>query len=370
MTIETLAPAAMSVVSVGDTPRDFAGWQRVLQRLFAKAPALYDGLTTVALGAAIAAACEDGEVTQLTIRTGSGPHQVKLHPVVGPTGGVHAVRLWLGPASVEPPPVPEAAGVVWDAETQTLLLSREITRLVHGVSDDQYVPRISVAEFFQQVSFDRHADMLDLFYSPEPDGRLQCDVAVGLDTDRPAKWRITGRYRPTEHGDGAWLLIEAAISDDRVARPTLERAGLREAHRRSGTYLAVIQLEHANIAHWLTDPAPWIRWDYLFRPADVFHPDDRDRLIGIGDRLGSGDTAGITVRTLGYWGGYSETSLLLSAYPECSNRQRALAQLVSVAGYLPTSPPQAREDVAALAVRGYDDQLRHRRGGMSRTAMW
>jgi hypothetical protein len=218
---------------------------------------------------------------------------------------------------------------------------------------------MSIAEVFQRMSsFDRHAELLDLLYGPEPGGKLQFDVTMSDLAGRPGRWRISIRARDDERTRGAWWLIEdISAASAPVQWPTLEQVGLREAHRRAGTHLAVVQVEHTAISHWLTDPAPWIRWDYLFRPVDAFHPDDRGQLARLGDSLGAGDTTGVVVRALNYSGGYTPTSLLLYPYPGYSKRQLAIAQLVRVPD-VPMLEPEQRTPGAETPI-GYDDQLRH-----------
>ncbi|WP_433602226.1 GAF domain-containing protein [Nocardia sp. CA-135953] len=363
ITIETLTPEAMSVASVGDAPRGFADWQRVLQRLMARTPALYDSLKTRSLIDAIRAARDEAEEVDLTLATGSGPHALRIRPVFGPGGDVHAVRLWMGSATATCPELPPAVGAIWDLDTQTIQQPIGATRLT-GNSAEQHVPVMSIAELFHRISaFNRHAEVLDLLYSPTAGDRLQFEVTVTDGPERPGRWRISIRARDDARTHGAWLLIEDVTSDNELSEwPTLERVGLREAHRRAGTHLAIVQTERASISHWLTDPAPWIRWDYLFRPVDVFHPDDRVRLMALSDRLQSGDTAGVTVRALNYGGGYTPTSLLLYPYPGYPSRQLAIAQLVRVADDMPMleSGRNALETPQGQAPIGYDDQLQYR----------
>ncbi|MEU6560598.1 GAF domain-containing protein [Nocardia nova] len=363
ITIETLMPDVMTVASVGETPREFAGWQRVLQRILAKMPAVYDSLTTAGLADALYAARDRAEEADLRIPTRAGHHELKLRPVFGPAGDVHAVRLWIGPAAAVTPDPRPAVGAIWDLGSQTLQQPSGITRLP-GVPVEEYAPRMSIAEVFHRMTaFDRHSEVLDLLYEPTVGAKMQFDVAVPHDSGRPGRWRVSVRARDDERTRGAWWLIEDMSSEDQPASwSTLERVGLREAHRRAGTHLAVIELEHTSISHWLTDPAPWIRWDYLFQPVDVFHPDDRARLIDLGGRLAAGDTAGVTVRALNYGGGYTPTSMLLYPYPGYSARQLAIAQLVRVADDVPVLEPHrdGSDPRHHRAPIGYDDQLRHR----------
>ena len=363
VTVETLAADGMSVASVGSQPREFASWQRLLQRQLAKMPALYDNLSTARLTEIVQTARAHAEDVDLRVPTGAGPHDLRVRPVFGPAGDVHALRVWLGPTGSRVPPAYPAVGAIWDLESQLVQLPSGITRL-WGVCAEEYVPATSIAELFHRVSgFDRHAEVLDLLYGPEPGDKLQFDVAVTDGPGRTGQWRITIRARNDARTRGAWLLFEDITAESSPpVWPTLERVGLREAHRRAGTHLAVVQLEHTSISHWLTDPAPWIRWDYLFRPTDVFHPDDHADLIAIGEKVRAGETAELTVRALNYAGGYTPTSMLLYSYPGFSGRQLAIAQLVRAAGQLPMLDVYRNAAQSNTSI-GYDDQLRHRLAG-------
>ncbi|MFI7665874.1 GAF domain-containing protein [Nocardia sp. NPDC049526] len=349
-TVETLAPGVASVASMGEASRNFASCDRVVQRLLAKSPAFYDTLTTRDISGMIRLVHLRGEDMDLTIPTGAGPHKLMLRPVLGPAGDVHAVRLWLGPAAAPIPPLRPAVGLIWELDTQLIHQPIGLRRLC-GVEDQEYVPRRSIAELFHRISkFDRHVEVLDLLYGPVPGHKLQFDVIVTSGSARRGQWRITMRARDDERTRGAWWLIEDTTSDTMPSMaPTLDHVGLREAHRRAGTHLAIVQLEHTTISHWLTEPAPWVRWDYLFRPVDVFHPGDRARLVDLGGRLASGDATEVTVRTLNYGGGYTPTSLLLYPYPGYSVRRLTIAQLVFIGDDLPFTQPSKPV--------GYDEQL-------------
>ncbi|MGV9411248.1 GAF domain-containing protein [Nocardia sp. NPDC003693] len=363
ITAETLAADAITVASVGGAPRDFAALQRVVQRQLAKTPALYDGVTTAVIVEAVGFAQRRGEDMELTVPTRSGPHRLRIRPVLGPAGDIHAVRLWLGPAA-SPCAVPgPAVGAIWDLATQTLAVPSGIIELA-GVSAEEFVPRMSIAQLFQRLpDFHRHVEVLDLLFDPTPGAKLQFDATVTDGAGHRGRWRITIRARDDERGPGAWWLIEDVTTEQDAAHgPPLECIGLREAHRRAGNCLAVVELEHGGIVHWLTDPAPWVRWDYLFRPGDVFHPQDRGKLRELRERVRAGETAGATVRTLGYSGGHEPTSLLLYPYPGYSSRSLAIGQFIRAVENFPQFAPIApdAEESNGGAPIGYDQQLRHR----------
>src|SRR6266702_6798948 len=175
VSIETLAPDTLSVASVGEAPREFAGWERVVQRLLTKMPAIYDGLSTARIAEAIGTVRDRAQALDRRIRTGAGPYLMRLRPVFGPAGDVHAVQLWLGPDGAPAPEPPAAVGAVWDLDTQAVRLPSGITALP-GMSPQEYVPAMSIAEIFQRLSaFDLHAEVLDLLYAPKPGDQMQFD---------------------------------------------------------------------------------------------------------------------------------------------------------------------------------------------------
>ncbi|MFB8281088.1 GAF domain-containing protein [Nocardia colli] len=368
-TIETLTPGVMSIATVGTSPRDFADCRRVLQRLLAKTPALYDGVTTLGIADIVHSVRERAEDVEFEIGTGSGRHELLARPVFGPAGDVHAVRLWVGSLAETVSSPGGAVGVIWDLATQTLQLPSGIASLT-GFSAEEYVPTMSIAELFQRMpTFDRHAEVLDLLYDARPGDKLQCDVTVSQGAGRPGRWRISMRARDDIRTRGAWLLIEDVTSDDApLSWMTLERAGLREAFRRQGTHLAVVQVEHTSISHWLTEPAPWIRWSYLFRPVEVFHPDDRDRLTATRERLSSGESAEVIVRTLDHRGGYGRTSVSLFPYPGYANQHLAIARLEPVHAQSAGGTDETDSDTDVTPM-GYDDHFRRVAAMQNRVCM-
>src|SRR5262245_33864928 len=97
VTVETLAPTVMSVVTVGDAPREFVGLQRVVQRLLPKQHAIRDAITTQGLIDVVETTRRHGQEFVHEITTRARRYRIVSRPVLGPGGEVHAVRFWLGP---------------------------------------------------------------------------------------------------------------------------------------------------------------------------------------------------------------------------------------------------------------------------------
>ncbi len=336
VTVETLSADAMSAVSVGGEARDFAAWQRVVQRLLGKTPSAYDSLSTTRVGELIRAVRDEVREVAVRVRTRTGVVQLHAHPVLGPVGDVHAVRLWVGPDRSRLPQPRPAVGGIWDLSAQTIRLPAGVTQL-SGMTARDYAPSMSIAELFHRwPNFDGHAAVLDLLYEPKPGGTLQFDVPVGASV----RWRVSIRARDDERTRGAWWLIEEVCSEGVLPWPSgLEQVALREAHRRAGTHLAMLQVGHASISHWLTDPAPWVRWNHLVSPVDVFHPEDRDRLTDTETCLQTGEKVRMTVRVLNNSGAYVPTRLSLYGYPGYSARRLAIIEFESAVDEMAAARP-------------------------------
>lgn len=328
--VETLAPGALSVATVDGDKRGFASVQRVVQRLLAKSPALYDSITTRTVIEVIRSSRDKVERVQLEISTTTITYRLIAVPVLGPTGLAHAVQFWLGRADEEVDPPRRAFGMTWDLDTQTMLQSDAMAEMFGRDRDGHGASATSIAELFHRASrLDRHGELLALLYHPKQGDTLQFDVVAG---QLPRQWRVTVRARDDKHTRGAWWLWEDVTEESLSPKwPTLEQFGLREAHRRAGNYLAVVQLAHTSITHWLTDPAPWIRWDGLTRPVDVFHPEDRARLRRVAHSIRTGVSIEMTVRLLNYDGGYTPTTLMMYPYPGCPDRQLVITQFAVAA---------------------------------------
>jgi hypothetical protein len=329
VTVETLSPPDMSVATIGEAAREFANLQRVVQRLLAKQPGIHDAINSQRLIGAIEATRSRKRQVDREYAARSHRYRLTARPVLGPGGDVHAVRFWLGPTG-EVPELRLALGLLWDRNTQTIRHSQTAS------ADRSHAAMpsgtLSIAELFHQAcDFDRHDEVLETLYNPKPGARLQFELSTAHKSGRTILWRNTIRMADDSTGLVRWLAEDVTPL---VATPTvtsLERRGLKEAVRRAAMYVAVVELADTSISHWLTDPAPWIRWARLSRPTDAFHPDDRHELAHAADRILAGDTTEVTLRTLNHRGGYSLTNVVLYPFPGPSSRHAAIGELTPAA---------------------------------------
>ncbi|MBF6333219.1 GAF domain-containing protein [Nocardia transvalensis] len=364
--VETLDPAIdPAVVSVGGDPRPFTPLDRVIERLLKNQsiPASYNKMVRRKVRHAIEEVRQNGrefDSGDNPVSIGSVHYRLVALPVPGPNGGVHAVQFWFGPETSprHHPKERRAAGVVWDLDKQVIAQPIESQRL-SGVPDDEYFPEVSLAGIFDRASqFDQHDEVIRLLYNPEPGDRLQFEVTVPHMAGTLMQWQVTIRARDDDQCRGAWWMWEDITSPLHPPRhPTLEQIGYRAIHRQAGTHAAVVMIAYpATICYWLTEAAPWIRWTFLKKPADVFHPEDRAALNMLNAELEIGKSAEVVVRTLSPDGDYVRTRLLLSPYPGYIGKGMMIGQFLrddDDRSHIPLYPTiVSPQDI------GHDEQMR------------
>ncbi|WP_040818043.1 GAF domain-containing protein [Nocardia jiangxiensis] len=321
--IETLDPAASpTVVSSGDSTREFTSTHRVLERAINNAQ-LGTYVTADDLYRHIIAVRDRSEPIDWPIRKDKHHCIFRALPVLGPNEQVHGVRFWLGPADLEPPEPRRATGVVWDLASRMVRLTPDCTRMA-GISDAIFVPEVPLATFWRYASrFDDHEAVFNLLYRPKEHARLQTMGTVRHADNREMLWQATIRTRHDSHTIGAWGLLEDLTSDtSRPPTATLEQQGLREYLRSAGTYLGVVHIPDGTIVHWLSDPPPW--FDCTRSPDELFPPEDHARLT-----TAVAPDEGV-VRVLNPDSGYTPTKIVLSPYRGCRNNRLAIGQFFRV----------------------------------------
>lgn len=333
MVAETLDPATpMTIVSVGGRPRDFTRRERVVHDALVKGGLVKGGLErppTLDMKLFVGKAFDDARESRHTVerKIPDTPLTAICIPVPGPFGDAHAVQGWIGNLrDTEPPPPRPAAGVVWDFDKQMIIQPIESIRL-SGVPDDEYVREVSLAEIIERGEKVAHVErLLEVTQNPPiPGDYMRFPVSVPHLKGHTMTWQVTLRSRDDEQCRGSWWMWEDMTSETNTPQyPTLEDVGYQAVHRRAGIHVAVVNLESATIPHWLTEPAPWIKFRYLNTPTEVFHPGDRARISA----HVKNPRNELVVRTLLPELGYTHSRLILTPFPGLSeNRQLMIAQV-------------------------------------------
>ena len=360
---EALDPALpMTVTSIGGSPKPFASLERAVKKALSDAglPNAKPDIRSSALDA-----LRDAYATNSSIERELPEAQglwIFGVPVPGPCDTAPAVQGWIGrPDEHEPPKLRPAAGVAWDYNKKMIIQPIESIRL-SGVPDAEYVREVSLAEIIERgENVGQVTELLDFTQTPPVAGKsLQFQVNVPHSAGHVMRWQVNIRSRNDDQAQGSWWMWEdVTSSENQPAYATLEDIGYRAAHRRAGIYIAVLHPESATIPHWITDPAPWVKWRYLRHPSDVFHPHDRPRIRALAAAADRTDE--IVVATLLPGLGYSRSRLLLTPYPGLTgNRQLMIAQIER------ESDPRERIPLEPDFRPGYVEQEEHfkrRHGG-------
>lgn len=259
------------------------------------------------------------ESVEIRRRNGSATFRLIAEPVLGPTGAVHAVQLWIGPAGSEPGPPRIASAVSWLLDEGVIAQTVEAS-MMSGVDPADHVPERTPAEYYaKSIRFDDTAGLFSLCLAPTEGGVWEGSFSVLHADGHIMRWHCLARacLEPDEVGVRVlWHDVTDTIAPDKPILDVLARQRGMEA---LGIYPALLMPRHGYLAMWLCDtPAPWVQWRDVSSGSDVFHPEDLERIATSHTRvLGSGGHEEIEVRTRARdrseeW---SATRMRISAYP-------------------------------------------------------
>ncbi|AYJ50832.1 GAF domain-containing protein [Rhodococcus sp. P1Y] len=312
--IETLMPGEMNVVAKGGHPRSLRE-SLSLQRLspdprIAVEPFLVRALT---------AGRRYEEQTEIRSRAGSTTFRLLAEPVMGPTGAVHALQLWIAPTDRDVSPPRRASGVSWLLHKGVIAQTLEAS-MMSGVEPTDHVPERTPAEYYaKSIRFDDTEGLFALCLAPSEGDSWEGSFSVLHADGRVMRWHCHARacLEPEEVGVRVlWHDVTDTVAPD---RPILDVLARRRGMDARGIFAALLVPRQGYLAMWLSDtPAPWVRWRDVSSGDDVFHPDD---LAVISDShrrlLEGGDHEEVTVRTRGSEGTeeWVATRMRISTYP-------------------------------------------------------
>lgn len=313
--IETLVPGRMSIAAKGGNPRSLSE-SLSLQRLSPDPKIAVEPF----LERARRSRSKHEEFAETRPR-GGGPVTFRLLavPVLGPTGAVHALQLWIGPAHLDPGPPRIASAVSWLLEKGVIAQTLEAS-MMSGVEPQAHVPERTPAEYYaKSIRFDDTAGLFALCLAPSEGGSWEGSFSVLHADGRVMRWHCRARacLEPGELGVRVlWHDVTDTIAPDKPILDVLARQRGMEA---LGIYPALLTPKRGFLTMWLCDsPAPWVQWRDVSSGAEVFHADDRPVIEAAHARvLDSGGHEEIVIRTRASEGPepWIPTRMRLSSYP-------------------------------------------------------
>ncbi|MGB7237394.1 MAG: GAF domain-containing protein [Rhodococcus sp. (in: high G+C Gram-positive bacteria)] len=312
--IETLVPGTIGVVAKGGHPKSLHE-SLSLQRLSPDPKIAVEPFLTRAIGAR----GPYEETIDIRNRGGSTTYRLLARPVMGPTGAVHALQMWIGPADRDPGPPRTASGVSWLLDRGVIAQTLEAS-LMSGVEPEAHVPERTPAEYYaKSIRFDDTAGLFTLCLAPTEGGAWEGSFSVLHADGRVMRWHCHARacLEPGEVGVRVlWHDVTDTVDPDKPILDVLARQSGMDA---LGIYPALLVPRRGYLAMWLCDtPAPWVQWRDVSSGNDVFHPDDRVIISEAHSRLlDGGNHEEITVRTRAATGPevWIATRMRISLYP-------------------------------------------------------
>ncbi len=269
--IETLGHVdTWSLLAVGTAPREWKSFQRAVStRLQPFIAAAYTGGTVI-----------DQELPQ-SRHDWSGQH-LRVVPLHGPDGRVHAVRLWVG--SAEPPEPVGVAAFSVDART------RRIEALSYDLGanfDNEHNIWIGAESFEIIERFDGALELVAALARSTPGARWLDTATVRARTG--PRTLLLAAHNPDEnryHWLGLAVDVTESVAPQRKSFEAATLDLLRGAQ--PNLYLAIVDLAQVRLIRWVTEPVPELRWGRGIDERTVPHPADRARIVAARDDIRSG----------------------------------------------------------------------------------
>lgn len=325
--IETLGPGGTpTVVARQGRPRPWAALPRMADnRLLAEK-----------VRAVVAGVAESARPITLVLPPRRGRRvRVLGHPVLGPSGVVHAVQIWAGDLDAEPAPPRRVAAFTWSAASRLIELGLEL--------NEPYVDAalaghrtLTAPEAFRCIAqLDDAMTLVAKALEPAPEDRW--DGSATLRTAQgPRTAHLAMRSMPAPQQQ-FWRGLIHDVSDAVPAgQPTLDAAALAAlAAREPPTAIAIMDVAQARLLSWITDPLPGIQWKGIVDNRDTPHPDDVVRIFQNFKRLRDGAATQVeipAVRLRRLAGGWTVVDARVTVIPKTAGPLVVLAELTPVAG--------------------------------------
>lgn len=321
--IETLTPAGTPAVIAagghlrnwGDLPR-FGGDRR-----------LQNTVSSIVIGIR-----DSGQAVDFPHKQRGRRVRIIGHPVIGPSGAVHAVQLWVGDPDTDPPPRRRVAAFAWSSTSRLIEVSAEL--------NDEWVQAgiagrltLTAPEAFRYVE---HVDdamtliakALDPVAEDHWAGCASIRTAQGLRTAQVAM-----RSMPTPQQQSWRGLVHDVTDVAPPAAPSLNSLTLSAmAARGTPTAVALMDVDQGRLIRWITDPIPGIQWKGIADDRDTPPSEDVERIFRSFTELKNGATQvhipGVRLRRLD--GGWTTVDARATLIPKTGGPLVVLAEMTPV----------------------------------------
>ncbi|MFD1812486.1 GAF domain-containing protein [Rhodococcus gannanensis] len=281
--IETLAGDTPTVVSTGGVVKAWSSLSRL-------APAL-----TADVVALIAEVQRSRRRAVRLASSRKGRFRLEAFPVLGPSGDVHGIQLWIGEQGTPVAAPRIASGISWLLHRLVIAQTLEAS-MMSGVLPADHVPERTVAEYYAKaVKFDESESLFALALAPEHGRQWDADMSVLHADGRIMRWHCWGRGRTDGDDTGIRLLWHDVTDTEAPRKPTPAELGMQESMRTVGVYTAIVMTGPAVPAMWLPDAPPWVRWRNATGGNKVIHPDDHCLLHRAQEKFDAGDPTPVDV---------------------------------------------------------------------------
>ncbi|OZC52816.1 hypothetical protein CH289_11025 [Rhodococcus sp. RS1C4] len=344
MLVETLHQDRATLVSLGGRLREMSSLPRAVR-------STVGGRSSAQVWAEVARSIdvvrEHATSRDVTIPTGSGRTRVVLHPVVGPSGAVHGIALWVGDAESAVPQRPEdALAVTFESERRAFVVDADCLRALATDLPSDIRTSFTSPEVFRKIDVDDAVGAIGALLQPAPDDGATW-TGLASTTHLPGVSRLDLVFTADDDGS-TWRGLVHAVESETVAQPRLETAAFAALGQVSPQMaLVLMDVTHNRLIRWLTDPVPQIQWKGIVDDRDTPHPDDVTRIFAAASGMYAGTETstsvdGIRLRRIG--GGWTVVDARAALLPREKSSPRLMLVQMTVVGHTDDPDPVPVDD--------------------------
>ncbi|MET9490038.1 GAF domain-containing protein [Nocardia sp. NPDC006630] len=312
--IEALAnpPAPMTIINKDGAPREWTSL-RSLHR--------HEGLDLDELLEEVRGS-DSGAVVDRVVRARNGSERmVRIVPVLGPTGDVYGLHLWIGGLEEEPTPHRPAAGLCFHLETLAAQLTAQSWEMSNLPGEVAGAGTLSPAEMFRRVvRYDAIDELVTMGVTPDPDAVHDVLLTVLHNDGHLMQWQAAGRGRKDEKHTGMRGLNLDITDFQTPAISPLEALGITTDRPVDGPAAALLasteSVDRPVIAEWIGKTPAWIDWERENGDTQMFHPEDWDTIRATFQEIGPDEERTTACRIRAFTeSGWQPITMISRRYP-------------------------------------------------------